>query len=215
MLGLQLYWTLFLSRHLNSASSHPSHIQIRISFSMARDSQEEIIGIWSSWSILLHIYPVLSQRWSYWCRQILSHAKSSHDVSWNSNAKINENTNQIKESVTHYLQSPVWSNTMTIKSTYLLYNTLSSILWLRILLGVIAALLFSPHPSPNNVYPHLELQTRWTQTLAIVEILHAATGLSHFHSPAMPKLTRTQDSPAPPSSQLSPRPSRAASRSGP
>jgi very-long-chain (3R)-3-hydroxyacyl-CoA dehydratase len=66
---------------------------------------------------------------------------------------------------------------MTTKTTYLLlYNTLSSTLWLRILLSVIAAIL-----SSNNVYPHLEPQTRWTQTLAIVEILHAATGLSHFH----------------------------------
>ncbi|EAW21574.1 putative membrane protein [Aspergillus fischeri NRRL 181] len=78
---------------------------------------------------------------------------------------------------------------MTIQSTYLLlYNTLSFTLWLRILLGVITALLSSPHPSPNNVYPHLEPQTRWTQTLAIVEILHAATGLTR--APVRPTFTQ-------------------------
>ncbi|KAF7121585.1 hypothetical protein CNMCM5793_009055 [Aspergillus hiratsukae] len=78
---------------------------------------------------------------------------------------------------------------MTIKTTYLLlYNTLSSTLWLRIFLSVIAILL-SPTPpttdtshaplrSATNVYPHLEPITRWTQTLAITEILHAATGLT-------------------------------------
>ncbi|PKX92007.1 putative membrane protein [Aspergillus novofumigatus IBT 16806] len=68
---------------------------------------------------------------------------------------------------------------MTIKTTYLiLYNTLSSTLWLRILLGAIAALLSPTDPFPKIVYTHLEPQTRWTQTLAIVEILHAATGLT-------------------------------------
>ncbi|KAF4201580.1 hypothetical protein CNMCM8927_001369 [Aspergillus lentulus] len=73
---------------------------------------------------------------------------------------------------------------MTIKTTYLiLYNTLSSTLWLRILVGVIAAFL-----SSNNVYPHLEPQTRWTQTLAIVEILHAATGLTR--APVFPTFTQ-------------------------
>jgi very-long-chain (3R)-3-hydroxyacyl-CoA dehydratase len=73
---------------------------------------------------------------------------------------------------------------MTAKTTYLLlYNTLSSTLWLRILLSVIAAIL-----SSNNVYPHLEPQTRWTQTLAIVEILHAATGLTR--APVLPTFTQ-------------------------
>ncbi|GFF52777.1 probable very-long-chain (3R)-3-hydroxyacyl-[acyl-carrier protein] dehydratase [Aspergillus udagawae] len=78
---------------------------------------------------------------------------------------------------------------MTIKTTYLLlYNILFSTLWLRILLGVIAALLSSTHPSPIYIYPHLEPQTRWTQTLAIAEILHAATGLTR--APVLPTFTQ-------------------------
>jgi hypothetical protein len=86
---------------------------------------------------------------------------------------------------------------MTVKTIYLfLYNTLSCTLWLRILLGLIAVLLSptslstdtsqAPLRSATNVYPHLEPVTRWTQTLAISEILHAATGL------AFPPLPRTQ-----------------------
>lgn len=101
---------------------------------------------------------------------------------------------------------------MTIKTTYLLlYNTLSSTLWLCIFLNVIAALLSPAPPSTDtsdaplrsaiNVYPHLEPMTRWTQTLAIAEILHAAIGLAFPPFPAtqmqVPKLTENRTHPRP------------------
>jgi very-long-chain (3R)-3-hydroxyacyl-CoA dehydratase len=68
---------------------------------------------------------------------------------------------------------------MTAKTTYLLlYNTLSSTLWLRILLSVIAAIL-----SSNNVYPHLEPQTRWTKYQA-----NRNSGLTR--APVLPTFTQ-------------------------
>jgi hypothetical protein len=116
-----------------------------------------------------------------------------------------------------YTPPQSYTNIMTIKATYLLlYNILFSTLWLRILLGVIAALLSSTHPSPIYIYPHLEAQTRWTQTLAIAEIVHTATGLFGSPTPTPGKANRnTQGSPAPQSSRPSLRSSRAASKSGP
>ncbi|KAL4913740.1 tyrosine phosphatase-like protein [Aspergillus aurantiobrunneus] len=54
----------------------------------------------------------------------------------------------------------------------LLYNSISALLWLRILLTVLTS-----HSDPL-IYTTLEPQARWTQTLAVVEIIHAATGIT-------------------------------------
>lgn len=74
---------------------------------------------------------------------------------------------------------------------YLLgYNVLCAIFWLRIFLSTITALIASPKTSA--VYASLEPWTRWTQTLAVLEILHAALGIPRPLSEliATPKLTR-------------------------
>ncbi|PLB40863.1 putative membrane protein [Aspergillus candidus] len=78
-------------------------------------------------------------------------------------------------------ESPGW----TAKRVYLLaYNATCALLWLRILLSIISILLSqtdtaNPNPSiPILVYTTVEPWARWTQTLAVAEILHAATGLT-------------------------------------
>ncbi|KAB8273126.1 tyrosine phosphatase-like protein [Aspergillus minisclerotigenes] len=59
------------------------------------------------------------------------------------------------------------------KRAYLLfYNAISTILWLRILLTVLTT------HDPASAYTTLEPWTRWTQTLAVAEILHSAAGLT-------------------------------------
>ncbi|PWY92574.1 PTPLA-domain-containing protein [Aspergillus heteromorphus CBS 117.55] len=64
---------------------------------------------------------------------------------------------------------------MSLKNPYLLiYNTLNALLWLRILLSILT----SPAQPPETTYTTLEPWTRWTQTLAVLEILHAASGLT-------------------------------------
>ncbi|OOF96629.1 hypothetical protein ASPCADRAFT_396178 [Aspergillus carbonarius ITEM 5010] len=61
----------------------------------------------------------------------------------------------------------------SLKTTYLLtYNTINTLLWFRILVPI----LLTPLQSPQTTYTTLEPWARWTQTLAILEILHAATG---------------------------------------
>jgi hypothetical protein len=55
----------------------------------------------------------------------------------------------------------------------LLYNAISSLLWLHILLTVLTT------KTPASTYTTLEPWTRWTQTLAVAEILHSAAGKSH------------------------------------
>jgi len=60
---------------------------------------------------------------------------------------------------------------MAASRGYLLfYNIVSALLWLRILLTVIT-LYWYP-----QIYTSIEPWTRWTQTLAVLEVLHAATG---------------------------------------
>ncbi|KAB8071922.1 tyrosine phosphatase-like protein [Aspergillus leporis] len=54
----------------------------------------------------------------------------------------------------------------------LLYNAISSLLWLHILLTVLTT------KTPASTYTTLEPWTRWTQTLAVAEILHSAAGLT-------------------------------------
>ncbi|KAL3475018.1 tyrosine phosphatase-like protein [Aspergillus californicus] len=63
------------------------------------------------------------------------------------------------------------SQSSASRAYLLLYNTTNTLLWLRILLTVITS-------SPSSIYTTLEPWTRWTQTLAVVEILHAATGIT-------------------------------------
>ncbi|BCR85474.1 putative membrane protein [Aspergillus chevalieri] len=61
---------------------------------------------------------------------------------------------------------------MTMKSLYLtLYNALSAALWARILVSTLTT-------SPSSLYPYIEPWARDTQSLAIVEILHAALGIT-------------------------------------
>ncbi|RDW86445.1 putative membrane protein [Aspergillus mulundensis] len=68
------------------------------------------------------------------------------------------------------------SQSPAAKTYLLLYNAISALLWLRILLTVLTAY-FNSNSLPT-LYTALEPQARWTQTLAVVEILHAATGLT-------------------------------------
>ncbi|KAJ5740566.1 hypothetical protein N7493_000438 [Penicillium malachiteum] len=65
----------------------------------------------------------------------------------------------------------------SISRTYLLlYNTTCAALWLHILISTIRTLISSPDIS--TVYQTVEPWVRYTQTLAIVEILHAAIKLT-------------------------------------
>lgn len=52
----------------------------------------------------------------------------------------------------------------------LLYNATSCLLWLYILISIITS-------TTTPLYPTIEPYTRWTQTLSIADIFHAATGL--------------------------------------
>jgi very-long-chain (3R)-3-hydroxyacyl-CoA dehydratase len=57
-----------------------------------------------------------------------------------------------------------------------LYNIVCATLWLCILFSTAATLIFSEDISA--VYRSLEPWTRCAQTLAVLEILHAATGMN-------------------------------------
>ncbi|KAL3466662.1 tyrosine phosphatase-like protein [Aspergillus heterothallicus] len=62
---------------------------------------------------------------------------------------------------------------MTVSRVYLLlYNSISALLWLRILLTLITSY------SDPNIYTTVEPWTRWTQTVAAIEIMHAVTGIT-------------------------------------
>jgi very-long-chain (3R)-3-hydroxyacyl-CoA dehydratase len=71
------------------------------------------------------------------------------------------------------------SNIQISKVYLLIYNTTCAILWSRILLTTILTLTTSDIAS---VYTNLEPWTRLAQTLAVAEILHAATGKFIFTS---------------------------------
>ncbi|KAL5364040.1 tyrosine phosphatase-like protein [Aspergillus floccosus] len=62
----------------------------------------------------------------------------------------------------------------TSKPYLLIYNALSALLWLRIFVSILSA----PSTNTTTVYTTLEPWTRWTQTLAAAEILHAALGIT-------------------------------------
>lgn len=65
----------------------------------------------------------------------------------------------------------------------LIYNTFCAFLWLRILLLVIQTLISSPNRDISVSYITLEPWTRFAQTLAAAEILHAAIGKPLLQDP--------------------------------
>jgi very-long-chain (3R)-3-hydroxyacyl-CoA dehydratase len=68
----------------------------------------------------------------------------------------------------------------SVKSQYLiLYNFVSAILWLVVLGRVV---LFVPLVGFGRVYQGVGRFTKWTQTMAVLEIVHSATG-EHILSP--------------------------------
>ncbi|KAL7651209.1 hypothetical protein ACMYSQ_010947 [Aspergillus niger] len=63
----------------------------------------------------------------------------------------------------------------SLRTTYLVtYNSINALLWLYIFSSIVV----SPFQSPQTTYSTLEPWTRWTQTIAILEILHASLGLT-------------------------------------
>ncbi|PLN80445.1 PTPLA-domain-containing protein [Aspergillus taichungensis] len=86
------------------------------------------------------------------------------------------------------------SSRWTAKRVYLFaYNAACALLWLSILLSIISTLsqtdTANPNPSiPVSIYTTVEPWARWTQTLAVAEILHAATGLTR--SPVLTTFTQ-------------------------
>ncbi|KAJ5481180.1 hypothetical protein N7539_007074 [Penicillium diatomitis] len=65
----------------------------------------------------------------------------------------------------------------SVSQTYLLaYNVLCAIVWLRVLTGVISELISSGRST--DVYASLEPWTRYAQTLAAAEVLHAIFGIT-------------------------------------
>jgi very-long-chain (3R)-3-hydroxyacyl-CoA dehydratase len=60
----------------------------------------------------------------------------------------------------------------------IIYNTTCAFLWLRILVLVVGTLISAPEEDISVAYTTLEPWTRCAQTLAVAEILHAATGKS-------------------------------------
>lgn len=70
-------------------------------------------------------------------------------------------------------QSSMAQSTQISRLYLLIYNTACAILWARILLTTISTLITS---DISTVYTNLEPWTRYAQTIAVAEILHAATG---------------------------------------
>ncbi|OJJ99231.1 hypothetical protein ASPACDRAFT_43896 [Aspergillus aculeatus ATCC 16872] len=76
---------------------------------------------------------------------------------------------------------------MSLKTSYLLiYNTINALLWTRILLTLLSSIVLLRSPEP--LYTTLEPWTRWTQTLASLEILHSALGTVSSSQP-LPQIT--------------------------
>ncbi|KAL5002269.1 tyrosine phosphatase-like protein [Aspergillus recurvatus] len=71
------------------------------------------------------------------------------------------------------------SQSPTARIYLLLYNSINALLWLHILITVLTTHFqdFNATFLPT-LYTTLEPQARWTQTLAVAEIFHAATGLT-------------------------------------
>ncbi|KAJ5388955.1 uncharacterized protein N7496_000023 [Penicillium cataractarum] len=78
---------------------------------------------------------------------------------------------------------------LSINRIYLLfYNTVCASLWLRIFVTLISTLLSSP--DALVVYISLEPWTRFTQTLAVAEIIHAACAPGITRSPVFTTFTQ-------------------------
>ena len=79
----------------------------------------------------------------------------------------------------------------SLSKTYLLlYNATCAALWLHILINTIRTLISTPNITA--VYTTVEPWVRYTQTLAVVEILHAATSKFNLpQTPATPYPTQT------------------------
>lgn len=78
-------------------------------------------------------------------------------------------------------QGPKPLQSSSPKTQYLiLYNFVSAILWLVVLGRV---LIFIPLVGFGHVYPGLGQFTKWTQTLALLEVVHAAVGKHSFTLP--------------------------------
>lgn len=77
------------------------------------------------------------------------------------------------------------------KQYLILYNFVSAILWLVVLARVV---LFVPLVGFGHVYSGVGIFAKWTQTMALLEIVHAATGTSE---PPKPKSSQTRTSSAP------------------
>ena len=61
------------------------------------------------------------------------------------------------------------------KNSYLLaYNAISAVLWAGVLLSTAAAALEEGY---NKAYGSVFEYVKWTQTLAVMEVLHAALGM--------------------------------------
>lgn len=74
---------------------------------------------------------------------------------------------------------------LSAKSCYLiLYNSVSAALWLVVLGRLISS---AASKGTTNVFYDIGLLTKWTQTLAVLEIVHSLTGLCMVSE----KLTRT------------------------
>ncbi|KAJ6261914.1 hypothetical protein Dda_2713 [Drechslerella dactyloides] len=64
---------------------------------------------------------------------------------------------------------------LTLKANYLVaYNTLSAALWAVVLARVVAT---SARDGVENVYENVGNYVKWTQTLALMEIVHAIVGV--------------------------------------
>lgn len=69
-------------------------------------------------------------------------------------------------------------NANHLQSQYLTaYNGVSTLLWLTLLGRV---LLLVPLAGFDNVYPAVGQFTKWTQTLALLEVAHSALGMFFY-----------------------------------
>lgn len=67
---------------------------------------------------------------------------------------------------------------LTPRTLYLtLYNTLLLALWLTTLINLLTLALSSPTPTTQTIFTTISPLARWTQTLALLEVVHSALGL--------------------------------------
>ncbi|KAF1830882.1 PTPLA-domain-containing protein [Decorospora gaudefroyi] len=88
-------------------------------------------------------------------------------------------------------RTPPWHHPRSLYLT--LYNALLLTLWTKILTLTLTNIYQTTNPSTRSIFSATAAPTRWTQTLSLLEILHAANGLinSPVSSTAIQTLTRT------------------------